>query len=140
MSAGRGSENLNLADERARLAKAQTTKIFFDLKIGRGLFVSRQAAYLETSASFAAVRAKLLAVPHRVKSEIPSIPNKAIVSLDRIISECLRDLAETKLSADLLERVKAVDDEDFARIETVDGGVESQTARVASGKEKSRKA
>jgi len=138
-AAGRSTGELDLADERARLAHAQTQKINLEIKIARGKFVSREAIFTEMVTVHAAVRSRVLSIPQRVRSANTRLGGKDFALLEKTVSEILTELSRTELSAELLERVKEIDDEDFARIESVDGAAEPQTTGAEKGNEKSRK-
>jgi phage terminase Nu1 subunit (DNA packaging protein) len=114
-AAGRSGEKLNLADERARLAQAQTTRILFELAKERGEFVSLDQIVGAQIYTNTVIRTKLLSLPQRIHSIHQELSKKVYASLDQIIRELLNELASTRFPPEVSARLDALNDEAFQR-------------------------
>ncbi len=95
-AAGRSATNgLDLASERARLAKAQADKLEIELTAKRGDLISLDKAIQGWSDLVSACRAKMLTLPVRASNAIPDITDRS--GAERIITgmvyEALNELS-----------------------------------------------
>jgi phage terminase Nu1 subunit (DNA packaging protein) len=115
IAAGRSSAGLNLVDERAKLARAQSTKINFDLAIQRRQFLSTKAIAERVTASHMVLRSKLLALPTRIASRLPAFAKAIFKPLDEIIRECLTEISQITLPTEVMARIDEIEDQEFKR-------------------------
>jgi phage terminase Nu1 subunit (DNA packaging protein) len=131
-SAGRAGGALNLADERAKLAKMQAAKIGFELSVQREKFVSLDAISFAMIHTSSIIKSKLLSLPHRVGSKHPRLDKKVYISLDEIVRELLTELSETKLPEAVSRRIEEMNNVDFEKAtEPIEGsrGIESELGK-----------
>lgn len=105
-AAGRATGgDLNLAHERARLAKLQADKVELDLAKMRGDLIPADEVEREWSDIIAAVRARLLALPSQAAAELAGkVPRREVEALvRRVVYQALRELARDGQAEDEAE-------------------------------------
>lgn len=110
-----GDAELNLALERARLARAQTQKLHLDIKKSRDEFVSVEAVSFAIVQINGTIRSKLLALAHRIKSNIPQLPTKAVTVVDDLVRDALEELGNQRLPQAVIVRMRSLDDAAFKK-------------------------
>lgn len=136
-SAGRSAEGLNLATERAKLARAQTARIGIELAQIRGELISREAIYHQIGAIISIIRTKILQIPSRAFSEHPQLPPAVFASFTKLVHEALAELATSRLPADIIKIIREIDEEAFEKASTnpeAVGGNGTQTPAPAKQK------
>jgi len=93
---------LNLGEERARLARAQTAKTMLDIAKRRRDLLPRDEVVRDGKAVIGAVRAKLLAMPSRlVQMGIVEAANRP--RLEAYLHEAMEEMSRWKTRLELLE-------------------------------------
>lgn len=105
-AAGRRGE-LDLVDERAKLAQRQTEKLEMELAEKRGELVPVDivAGYLEGNNS--TWRARLLALPSRIRSMCPDTTLKQFSAWESAIRETLSELKNVRFPASLARKAQS---------------------------------
>lgn len=102
IAAGRGGEEqgLNLTGERARLAREQAdAQALKNAALRRELVPAAEVAR-EWGEALRAIRARVLAIPSRVRSGLPHLPPADMAALDREARSALDDLARNAEGGD----------------------------------------
>lgn len=99
IAAGRSSKegDLDLTEERARLAKEQADAQEMKNAVSRGELLARQDVTAAITASFARVRARLLAMPSKLAPSVIGVPTLAAIKkkISDAVKEALEELAST---------------------------------------------
>lgn len=90
---GDDDANLNLTEQRARLAKAQTEAQEFKNQIAQGEYVLAAEAEREWADFLRNIRSRVLAVPSRVRQIIPTMTAHDVGLIDRELRDALTGLA-----------------------------------------------
>jgi phage terminase Nu1 subunit (DNA packaging protein) len=93
---------LDLATERAALARVQRQLAHLKLREARGELIRSADAAAAQRATAGAVRAQLLAVPRR--AVLAGLPREHEPLVKRLIAEALRELSEVRTLAGLTQR------------------------------------
>jgi len=97
------STSLNLGEERARLARAQTARTMLDIAKRRRELLPRDEVVRDGKAVIGAVRAKLLAMPSRlVQMGIVEAVNRP--RLEAYLYEAMEEMSRWKTRLELLEQ------------------------------------
>jgi phage terminase Nu1 subunit (DNA packaging protein) len=88
-----GCEVLDLATERARLAKAQREHVELRMARERGELVDAEAVRLGYAAMVRGAVSRLRGVPSRARGRLPSLTVEGIEELERLIDEALEEVA-----------------------------------------------
>ncbi|MGH8086329.1 MAG: hypothetical protein ACREPV_13820 [Lysobacter sp.] len=91
---GDGGEALDLAAERAKLARSQREAVELKLARDRGQLVDATAVRLGFSTMVRAAVGRLRGVPSKAKGRIPTLTVRDIDILDGLIDDALREVAE----------------------------------------------
>ncbi len=93
--AGQAQEELNLQEERAKLAKAQTEKTQYETEKLKKNLVSAEDVVSEWSKYINNVRSKLLLLPTKMSKDLKGITEAKDIEriLEDAIYECLTDLS-----------------------------------------------
>ncbi|MEM0978429.1 MAG: terminase small subunit [Pseudomonadota bacterium] len=94
IAAGRGNESFDLTAERARLTAAQADKAALQAATLRGEMVPVDAVTAEWSHICHAIRAAVMAVPSRVRQQLPHISAADAAVVDGEIRLALIELAD----------------------------------------------
>ena len=98
-----GGSSLNLGEERARLARAQTAKTMLDIAKRRRDLLPRDEVVRDGKAAIGAVRAKLLALPSRmVQAGLIDASHRD--RAEKFFHEALEEMAQWKTRIELLEQ------------------------------------
>jgi phage terminase Nu1 subunit (DNA packaging protein) len=134
-AAGRAGGELNLAEERAKLAKMQAAKIGFDMARTRGVFVAAPAVALQVSHTYSIIRGKLLSLPHRLRGKHADlVDTKVFISMDELVRELLLELSQTRLPKQVAEKIRAMDDAEFHRSLNDQKGLGTTNSKNAGAK------
>ncbi|MEI7035901.1 hypothetical protein [Fulvimonas yonginensis] len=88
-----GGEVLDLATERARLAKAQREHVELRMARERGELVDAEAVRLKYAAMVRGAVSRLRGVPSRARGRLPSLTVDGVEELERLIDEALEEVA-----------------------------------------------
>lgn len=106
-ASGRMSDNseLDLVAERARLAARQSDKLDLELAKMRGELIPEDiiAEYFNSFA--VAIRAKLLALPSRYRSQFPALTPRQVDALDSAVREILEELSLDRFPTEYREKI-----------------------------------
>ncbi len=93
-AAGRGGEEqvLNLTGERARLAREQADSQALKNSIARGDHLPASEVLRTWSETLRATRSRMLAVPSRLRTELPHLTNSDFERIDRELRNALEEL------------------------------------------------
>ena len=86
---------LNLGDERARLAAAQANRVELEVATLRGELIPADVILETWEPIVGAARAKILALPSKIKSQIPGLKAKDIAKIKTMVRATLEDLANS---------------------------------------------
>jgi phage terminase Nu1 subunit (DNA packaging protein) len=89
-----GGEVLDLATERARLAKAQREHVELKMARERDELVDAEAVRLRYAAMVRAAVSRLRGVPSRARGRLPSLTVDGVEELERLIDEALVEVAD----------------------------------------------
>lgn len=103
VAAGRQSDQseFDLIRERGRLAARQAEKIEIELAKLRGELITEAVVAEYFSYMLFAVRAKLLALPSRYRSQFPTLTPRQVDVLDNYLREALQELAIEKFPREI---------------------------------------
>lgn len=132
-AAGRAGRELNLAEERAKLARAQTGKIGFDMAKSRGIFVAVPAIALQIQRTYSIIRRKLLSLPHRIRGKHTDLDTSVFISMDELVREVLLEISQTRLPKHVEKKIKAIDDAEFKRSISNPGNSRDRHKGVTNG-------
>lgn len=106
VAAGWKSQNgdLDLIQEKARLAKAQSEKTEFELKKSRSEFLPKNLIIHFMESRFAIVRGRLLSLPSRMKGMVPELPVSAFIKMTDLIREVLTELSHDRIPPEMREK------------------------------------
>lgn len=107
-ASGRVSEiaEVDLVASRARLADRQSEKLELELAKMRGELIPEEAV-AEHFDSFAfAIRAKLLALPSRYRSQFPTLTARQVDALDSHVREILQELSVERFPEQYREKIR----------------------------------
>lgn len=99
-----GSNKLDLQQERARLAKAQTEKARLEVQILRGNVIPAEVVETVWSDMLSKFKAKTLALPS--KASMPAYSCESIEELERLLKDEVFDLLNELRAFDLEEYIK----------------------------------
>lgn len=93
-AAGRGGEEqvLTLTGERARLAREQADGIALKNAKMRGDLVEASEVERTWSDTLRQLRARLMAIPSRLRSDLPSLDRQTVTALDRALRDTLSEI------------------------------------------------
>lgn len=89
---------LDLATERAKLARAQRLKLDMDTARARGELVDAEGVRVRLSAMVTLARNQLLAVPGKAKAIMPALTVRDIETIEILIVETLESLANATIN------------------------------------------
>ena len=93
-AAGRGTVDKEYRDEKTRLAKEQADKISVSNALARRDLLPADEVELEWTGVLRDVRARLMAVPSRVGSRVPTMTAHDVREVEREIRDALAELAD----------------------------------------------
>ncbi len=102
----RGEGKLDLVQERAWLAKAQSEKTAFELKNLKGDLIPSDLAFDLITSAFAISRSRLLSLPRQIKSIVPELSASAFKKITGLIHQFLTDLGHERLPKHIHEAFK----------------------------------
>ncbi len=86
---------LNLNDERARLSAAQANRVELEVATMRGELIPADVILETWEPIVGAMRAKILALPSKIKSQIPGLKVADIAKIKTMVRGTLEDLANS---------------------------------------------
>lgn len=84
----------NLGEERARLASAQADRAEIEIEVMRGTLLPAIDVTLTWSTVTASIRQKVLSIPGKIRSRIPSLTTIQTERIKTIVRQTLEDLAD----------------------------------------------
>lgn len=100
-------EEFDLVRQRARLAARQSEKLEIELEQLRGKLITESSVAEFFNAMLHAVRAKLLALPSRHRSQFPQMPPRQVDALDNTVREILRELSVERFPPTIRSSIEA---------------------------------
>lgn len=122
-ASGRVSDNseLDLVAERARLAARQSEKLELELAKMRGELIPEEAVAEHFNSFAFAIRAKLLALPSRYRSQFPTLTARQVDALDGHVREILQELSVERFPEQYREKIRERMDQLHAPTKTDSG-------------------
>lgn len=107
-ASGRVSDTseLDLVAERARLAARQSEKLELELAKLRGELIPEEIIAEHFNSFAFAIRAKLLALPSRYRSQFPMLTPRQVDALDSAVREILQELSVERFPAEYREKIR----------------------------------
>jgi phage terminase Nu1 subunit (DNA packaging protein) len=101
----RGEKQFNLEQERARLSHHQANREQLKEGVERGELIPAPEVIELGAALIGAARAKILAIPSKLRGRFPSLPHDAIDALEQMQRDALTELGTDGLHGDLRARL-----------------------------------